>query len=66
MGKNKWIKAVEDVCARLKAALVADYVVLGGGNAKKIHVLPDGCRLGDNKNAFIGGYRLWDDSHSNG
>jgi len=60
MGKNKWSKNVTDVCARLKAALVADYVVLGGGNAKKLKTLPDGCRLGDNHNAFTGGYRLWE------
>ena len=61
MGKAKWKDAVEDVCARLKAALVADYIVLGGGNAKKLKSLPPGCRMGDNKNAFTGGYRLWED-----
>ena len=61
LGKDKWIEAVEDVCARLKAALVADYVVLGGGNAKKLKELPPGCRMGDNKNAFTGGFRLWED-----
>ncbi len=60
MGKEKWTKAVTDVCKRLKAALVADYVVLGGGNAKKLAAPPEGCRMGDNKNAFTGGYRLWE------
>lgn len=59
-GKDKWLISVDDVCKRLKAALVADYVVLGGGNAKKIKTLPEGCRMGDNKNAFTGGYRLWE------
>ena len=59
MGKKKWQKAVYDVVERLKAALIADYVVLGGGNAKKLTVLPEGCRLGHNENAFIGGFRLW-------
>lgn len=59
LGKKKWHKAVADVTARLKAALVADYVVLGGGNSRKLKTLPDGARLGDNHNAFLGGFRLW-------
>ncbi|MEI6235000.1 MAG: ROK family protein [Planctomycetota bacterium] len=60
MGRKKWETNVGDVCNRLKAALVADYVVLGGGNAKKLKVLPEGSRMGDNANAFKGGYRLWE------
>jgi polyphosphate glucokinase len=60
LGKKKWQKAVEDVVQRLKDALNAEYVVLGGGNAKKLTHLPDGCRLGNNENAFIGGFRMWD------
>jgi len=59
-GKNKWEKAVFDVIARLHAALMTDYVVLGGGNARKLKELPPACRRGDNANAFIGGYRLWE------
>jgi polyphosphate glucokinase len=62
LGKKKWQRAVEDVAARLQAALVADYVVLGGGNSKKLTHLPHGARLGENDNAFIGGYRLWEES----
>lgn len=61
LGKKKWQEAVFDVVTKLKAALIADYVVLGGGNAKKLTQLPDGCRLGNNENAFIGGFRLWRD-----
>jgi polyphosphate glucokinase len=61
LGRKKWQRAVQDVVARLKAALVADYVVLGGGNAKKLVRLPDSARLGNNKNAFLGGCRLWHD-----
>ena len=38
----------------------ADYLVLGGGNAAKLVTLPPSCRLGNNNNAFIGGFRLWD------
>jgi polyphosphate glucokinase len=60
LGRKKWQAAVEDVVRRLKAALVADYVVLGGGNAKKLRKLPAGARLGDNKNAFKGGFRMWE------
>ena len=48
-----------DVTMRLKAALVVDYVVIGGGNSKKLDELPPGCRLGSNANAFTGGFRLW-------
>jgi polyphosphate glucokinase len=64
LGKKKWQTAVEDVVARLKAALNADYVVLGGGNAKKLTHLPEGCRLGNNENAFIGGFRLWTEDYA--
>jgi polyphosphate glucokinase len=63
LGKNKWQTAVEDVVARLQAALVADYVVLGGGNVKKLRRLPPGVRMGDNRNAFVGGFRMWLDQN---
>jgi polyphosphate glucokinase len=61
-GKKKWQELVEDVVARLKAALVADYVVLGGGNVKKLERLPPDTRKGNNQNAFIGGFRLWEEA----
>jgi len=60
LGKKKWTKAVADVVARLKHALQAEYVVLGGGNTKKLGELPDGARPGANTNAFLGGFRLWE------
>lgn len=60
MGKRKWRKTALDVVERLKAALVADYVVLGGGNASLLQDLPEGCRRGHNRNAFLGGARLWE------
>jgi predicted NBD/HSP70 family sugar kinase len=66
LGKKKWKAAVFDVVARLQAALLPDYVVLGGGNSKKLDELPPGCRLGDNDNAFLGGARLWDASAKSG
>lgn len=58
-GKKKWRRHVENVVQLLKAALVADEVVLGGGNARLLKELPAGCRLGDNANAFAGAFRLW-------
>ncbi len=60
-GKKKWRRYVADVIARLSAALQPDDVVLGGGNVKKLETLPEGCRAGDNNNAFIGGFRMWED-----
>jgi polyphosphate glucokinase len=59
-GKKKWRQNVEDVVDRLIAALEPDDVVLGGGNVKLLKELPKGCREGDNANAFVGGFRLWE------
>jgi len=63
LGRKKWRHHVKDVVAQLKTALEADYVVLGGGNSKLLKKLPRGARLGDNANAFRGGFRLWSKSH---
>jgi predicted NBD/HSP70 family sugar kinase len=60
LGKKKWRATVADVVERLKDALEADYVVLGGGNAKQMDKLPKDTRLGANENAFLGGFRLWE------
>jgi polyphosphate glucokinase len=60
LGKTKWQAAVADAVARLEAALEPDYVVLGGGNAKKLDELPGKARIGANDNAFAGAFRLWD------
>jgi polyphosphate glucokinase len=59
LGKKKWRRHVADVVTRLQAALGADCVVIGGGNAKLLKKLPEGARLGSNDNAFRGGFRLW-------
>jgi polyphosphate glucokinase len=59
LGPKKWRRAVEDVVAQLRTILEADYVVLGGGNARKLKKMPKGARLGNNDFAFIGGFRLW-------
>jgi polyphosphate glucokinase len=59
-GRKRWREFVEDVVTRLRLAFVADYVVLGGGNARLIKKLPPETRLGKNENAFLGGFRLWE------
>jgi ROK family len=65
-GKKKWRRQVAEVVKQLKNALQADYVVLGGGNSKLLKSLPPGAQLGDNANAFRGGYRLWHERPSFG
>jgi polyphosphate glucokinase len=59
-GKRRWRELVADVVTRLVVALEPDDVVLGGGNVKKLTNLPAGCRTGENANAFLGGFRLWE------
>ena len=59
LGREKWRRRVADVIERLRAAIEPDYIVLGGGNAAELETLPEGCRLGNNANAFQGGFRLW-------
>jgi len=59
-GKKRWRADVADIVAKLSAALEPDYVVLGGGNAKKLTELPAKARLGGNADAFTGGFLLWD------
>jgi polyphosphate glucokinase len=61
LGRKKWEKRVGEVTDRFVSALLLDDVVLGGGNAKKLTSLPQGCRMGDNANAFLGGFRLWEE-----
>jgi polyphosphate glucokinase len=60
LGTRKWRKEVAAVVEHLTAAFEPDYVVLGGGNAPKMKELPPNTRLGDNENAFLGGFRLWE------
>jgi polyphosphate glucokinase len=62
LGKKRWRKHVGKVTKMLKTSLGADYVVLGGGNSKKLKELPAGAELGANENAFLGGLRLWGQS----
>ncbi len=59
LGEKKWKREVTRAVMQLKKSLIADYVVLGGGNVKKFDQLPAGIALGHNRNAFLGGVRLW-------
>ena len=63
LGKKKWRKSVVEAMRQLRGATQAEYVVLGGGNSRLMKRLPPYARLGDNTNAFRGGFRLWDDKH---
>jgi predicted NBD/HSP70 family sugar kinase len=60
LGRKKWEAHVGKVVKRLREALQAEEVVLGGGNVKKLKNLPAGARKGDNENAFVGGFRVWE------
>ena len=62
-GVKRWRRAVADAATTLKNAFLADYVVLGGGNAKRLKEMPEGCRRGGNHNAYFGGVRMWEDAN---
>ena len=68
-GKKEWKATVLDVVEILYKGLLPDYIVLGGGNVKKFkddEKLPDYCRRGDNADAFLGGFRMWERQWSSG
>jgi ROK family len=59
LGEKEWERLVVGAVTQLKKSFIADYVVLGGGNTKKLSELPEGAEQGRNRNAFLGGVRLW-------
>jgi ROK family len=59
LGDKPWQRDVQHAVVQLKKSLIADYVVIGGGNAKELNEIPKGVELGNNRNAFLGGVRLW-------
>jgi predicted NBD/HSP70 family sugar kinase len=61
-GVERWSKRVAEAATSLKDAFHADYVVIGGGNAKELEEMPPGCRRGGNHNAYFGGLRMWEDA----
>jgi polyphosphate glucokinase len=62
VGKKKWIECVNQTIAHFNHCFQPDEIVLGGGNSKLLEEIPSNCRLGSNKNAFTGGFRLWEKS----
>jgi polyphosphate glucokinase len=60
LGKKMWEREVLFCIAQLKLSFIADYVMLGGGNAKLLSQLPNGIELGHNRNAYLGGCRMWE------
>jgi polyphosphate glucokinase len=60
LGRKKWEKLVAEAAVRMTIAIHLDDLVLGGGNAKKLKDPAAGCRVGDNANAFLGGFRMWE------
>ena len=59
IGRKTWEEDVERILIHLQRAFVVDYIVLGGGNAKTLEHLPLGVELGHNRNAYLGGQRVW-------
>jgi predicted NBD/HSP70 family sugar kinase len=66
LGRKRWLEEVRGVVTQLRRALEVDYVVLGGGNARRVTKLPRGALRGDNANAFRGGFLLWRHSAGRG
>jgi len=64
LGRKKWEKEVFTVTQILSDALEPDYIVLGGGNVRKLKSLPPLAERGDNRNAIVGGVRLWEAEES--
>lgn len=60
LGERAWKNEVKYAVQQLKRSFIADYVVLGGGNAKRFTKLPAGIEPGHNRNAYLGGARLWE------
>jgi hypothetical protein len=60
LGERAWKSEVRHAVRQLKKAFVADHVVLGGGNVKRFKTLPEGIETGNNRNAYLGGVRLWE------
>lgn len=60
-GVARWIEDVHAACTVVKTAFAADYLVLGGGNARKVDPLPAEVRRGSNRDACTGGIRLWEE-----
>ncbi|HEY2124917.1 MAG TPA: ROK family protein [Chthoniobacterales bacterium] len=60
LGEAAWKREVRHAVLQLKRSFIADYVVVGGGNAKRFKTFPEGVEAGHNRNAYLGGVRLWE------
>jgi len=60
LGKKEWMRHVLFCLKQLKLSFIADYVVVGGGNAKQFNTFPAGFEAGHNRNAYLGGVRMWE------
>ena len=60
LGIEQWRALVLEGAELLRAAVAAEYIVMGGGNVRLFDALPDGIRRGHNDRAFEGGFRAWD------
>jgi len=61
-GLERWTEAVHEAVELLMDVFAPDEMVLGGGNAKHVNPLPARCRLVDNRSAYIGAERLWEEA----
>jgi glucose-6-phosphate isomerase len=61
LGAKKWQAVVHDVVPAVKTAMMADYVVLGGGGVKHVEELPEGVQRGHNRTVVEGGIKLWEE-----
>lgn len=61
LGEDTWRGELAKTVTSLRAAFLADYVMLGGGNVHLVEPLPEGARRGGNDDAFRGGFRLWEE-----
>jgi glucose-6-phosphate isomerase len=59
LGEERWKEAVLEGAELLRAAVAAEYIVLGGGNVRLFRDLPPNVRRGHNDKAFEGGFRAW-------
>jgi polyphosphate glucokinase len=62
IGKRRWRRKVSRAVEQLGAAFNVDYIVLGGGNARRLRDVPAIARIGNNLAAFRGGFRVWSGS----
>ena len=61
-GPGLWIEAVTEAVEVLQNVIKPDETILGGGNSELIEPLPANCHRVDNRSAYIGAQRLWEES----